>query len=101
MFGLTILTKSKLEKITETIRETEYQIAYHNAMREIIDILKQSDKVYLEPVNVVAKNASVENSTFMGICGNAVSVDAKKVNIRNCLMKDISGTAIRVVEWGE
>jgi hypothetical protein len=101
MFGLMILTKSKLEKITETIRETEYEIAYHNAMREIVDILKQSDKVYLEPVNIVGDKVALGNSTFLGISGNAVSVDAKKVNIRNCVMKDISGSAVRVVEWGE
>ena len=96
-----IVTKSKLEKITETIRQTEYEIAYHNAMREIVDILKQSDKIYLEPVNLVGNKATVWNSTFLGISGNAVSVDAKKVNIRNCVMKEISGSAVRVVEWGE
>jgi hypothetical protein len=99
MFGLMIITKSKLEKITETIRQTEYEIAYHDAMREIVDILKQSDKVYLEPVNIIAKNASVENSTFLGISGKAISVDAKKCLIKgNNIM--YSDTGIEVVTDG-
>lgn len=99
MLGFIILTKKKLEIITETIRQTEYEIAYHNAMSEIVDILKQSDKVYLEPVSVAGDKVVVKNSSFIGIRGRAISATGKKLLAKNNVIK-FADTAIEVIVEG-
>lgn len=61
IFGLLILTESDLRSTTNEIRIE----AENKAVRDLVDLLRQTDKIYLEPVTM-GENATIRNCTFLG-----------------------------------
>jgi len=70
LFGIHITTKRGLEAI---------EIAAHNAaVSHLVDLLRQSDKVHLEPVTLVGDNQVITNCMFLGIKGTALRCEQKE-----------------------
>jgi hypothetical protein len=58
MFGLQIVNKKKLEEIKAS--------AKGDAFIELMNILRNKDKIFLDPVTLVGNNQTITNSVFFG-----------------------------------
>jgi len=78
MFGIKILTKRGLAEIKNN--------AKNQAVVDLIALLKQKDKIYIEPITLIGDNQTLENCAFIGISGNALTVIPKTVvNVKDTL----------------
>lgn len=78
MFGIKILTKRGLAEIKRN--------AKNQAVVDLIALLKQKDKIYIEPVTLVGDNQTIGNCAFIGISGNALTITSPTiVNVNDTL----------------
>lgn len=59
------ITKKKFEQKLYQLRVE----SYNAAVADIIDLLKNKQAIYLEPVTVKGKDVTVENRAFFGTTG--------------------------------
>ena len=64
MFGLKIVTEKKLREMK--------QIAKNQALHDLIVLLRDADKVFLEPVILNGDNQEVSNCVFLS-CGLTIT----------------------------
>lgn len=57
MFGIRIVTKKGLERIEQN--------AKNHAIAELVALLRQKDKIYLEPVTLVGDGQVVRDCVFL------------------------------------
>jgi len=61
MFGIKILTKKKYQiSLKEAHEEGE-----RHAMVKLVELLRQKDKIYLEPVTIIGSHEIVQNCAFL------------------------------------
>ena len=72
MFGLKIVTKRGLEKI-----KTE---EYNKVLADVIELLREADKIILEPMTISGDGAIIQNNLFLGV--GLTSLDFKKEKMK-------------------
>lgn len=66
------ITRKKYEQRIAEI-DTKSQA---DAIKKLVDLLRNSDKIYLEPVTLIGDNQTIRNCTFLGINGTALTIKA-------------------------
>jgi len=70
MLGLKIVTKSGLVRIEQNAR--------NQALADLVELLREKDKIYLEPVTIVGDGQTIQDCVFLGMSNESAALIIQK-----------------------